>query len=85
MPRRIPDYALQFADFNMIVFHRRLYVRLFPAAVSVPVLIKTIRSGKPATSRVWESAHGLEWTMPSPAPYHTFTEPPTITEAEAHS
>jgi cytochrome c oxidase subunit 1 len=49
------------------------------------VLIKTIRSGEPATGRVWESAHGLEWTLPSPAPYHSFTTPPNVTDAEAHS
>ena len=35
MPRRIPDYALQFADFNMISQHRR--VRLRPVAAAVPV------------------------------------------------
>jgi cytochrome c oxidase subunit 1 len=27
---------------------------------------------------VWEGAHGLEWTVPSPAPLHTFEEPPEI-------
>jgi cytochrome c oxidase subunit 1 len=49
------------------------------------LLIKAIRSGAPATARVWESAHGLEWTLPSPAPYHSFTTPPKVTDAEAHS
>ena len=28
--------------------------------------------------RVWEGAHGLEWTVPSPAPYHTFEDPPFV-------
>ena len=27
MPRRIPDYALQFADFNMMSSHWRVYLR----------------------------------------------------------
>jgi cytochrome c oxidase subunit 1 len=49
------------------------------------IVIKTIRGGQRATDRVWEGAHGLEWTVASPAPYHTFTHPPKITEAEAHS
>jgi len=31
-----------------------------------------------ATSRVWEGARGLEWTLPSPAPYHSYTEPPVL-------
>ena len=35
MPRRIPDYALQFADFNMIAIDRR--VRLRPLAADLPV------------------------------------------------
>ena len=25
---------------------------------------------------------GLEWTLPSPAPYHSFTYPPEVTDAE---
>jgi len=28
-----------------------------------------------------EGAIGLEWTVPSPAPYHTFEEPPDIDES----
>jgi cytochrome c oxidase subunit 1 len=29
---------------------------------------------------VWDGArvHGLEWTVPSPAPYHTFDEAPVV-------
>jgi cytochrome c oxidase subunit 1 len=32
--------------------------------------------------RVWEGAHGLEWTVASPPPYHTFEDPPAISEGE---
>ena len=28
--------------------------------------------------QVWENPEGLEWTLPSPVPYHTFTTPPLI-------
>ena len=38
------------------------------------------KKGEPATDRVWEGAHGLEWTVPSPAPYHTFEMPPNMIE-----
>ena len=31
-----------------------------------------------AEARAWEGAEGLEWTVPSPAPYHTFATPPRI-------
>ena len=33
-----------------------------------------------ATAQVWEGARGLEWTLPSPAPYHSFSTPPVITD-----
>ena len=84
MPRRIPDYPLQFADFNM-VSSIGAFIFGFSQVFFLYVLIHAIRSGKPATDRVWEGAHGLEWTLPSPAPYHSFTQPPKISEAESHS
>ena len=78
MPRRIPDYALQFADFNMIssigAFGFGLAQLLFVYAI-----LKCLKGGAKATERVWEGAEGLEWTLPSPAPYHTFETPPVIT------
>ncbi len=77
MPRRIPDYALQFADFNMIssigAFGFGLSQLLF-----LYVILKCIRAGAKATDQVWESADTLEWTLPSPPPYHTFETPPMV-------
>jgi cytochrome c oxidase subunit 1 len=77
MPRRIPDYALQFADFNAwstvgaFVFGLSQLLFLW-------IVVQSIRSGKQATAEVWEGAEGLEWTLPSPAPYHTFATPPVV-------
>ncbi len=77
MPRRIPDYALQFADFNMIsscgafLFGGAQLLFLFN-------VVRTIRSSKKATDEVWEKPTGLEWELPTPAPYHTFSTPPVI-------
>ncbi len=77
MPRRIPDYALQFAEFNMIssiggfVFGLSQLLFLW-------VIIKCVRGGEKASDQVWEGAKGLEWTLPSPAPYHTFETPPVV-------
>jgi cytochrome c oxidase subunit 1 len=77
MPRRIPDYATQFADFNAISS-----VGAFLYGISqlllVWVVVKCIRGGKKATDQVWDGADGLEWTVPSPAPYHTFEEAPIV-------
>jgi len=77
MPRRIPDYAVQFADWNYwssiggFVFGLSQILFLY-------IIIKTIKGGEKATDQVWESAEGLEWTIPSPAPYHTFVTPPEV-------
>ncbi len=77
MPRRIPDYALQFTEFNQIssigAFVLGLSQLLF-----LYIVVQTIKGGKQATDRVWEGAEGLEWTVPSPAPYHTFATAPQV-------
>ena len=77
MPRRIPDYALQFADFNAIAsigafgfgFSQLLFVYL---------IFKTIRGGEKASDNVWDNPEGLEWTLSSPPPYHSFTTAPEV-------
>ena len=77
MPRRIPDYALQFADFNMIssigAFGFGTTQLLF-----LYVVLKCIRGGAKAPAKPWEGAKTLEWTLPSPAPYHSFEIPPVV-------
>jgi len=84
MPRRIPDYNVMFTDFNQWAsigaFGLGLTQLLF-----LYIVLKTIKGGPKATDRVWEGAHGLEWTLPSPAPYHTFSTPPKVTDENAHS
>lgn len=79
MPRRIPDYALQFADFNAIVTVGA-FIFGFSQLIFIYNLYKTViqKKGEDASSEVWESTDGLEWTIPSPAPYHTFAEPPQV-------
>ncbi len=78
MPRRVPDYALQFADFNQIAsigaFGFGLSQLLFLAAV-----VLCIRGGEKAPANPWEGANTLEWThLPSPAPYHSFATAPKL-------
>ncbi|MGH8728799.1 MAG: cytochrome c oxidase subunit I [Burkholderiales bacterium] len=77
MPRRIPDYALQFAEFNMIssigAFGFGLSQLLF-----LYIVLKCIRGGAKAPAKAWEGADTLEWTLPSPPPYHTFETPPLV-------
>ncbi len=85
MPRRIPDYAVQFADWNMIssvggfIFGASQLLFLY-------IVIDTIRggTGEKVSDEVWEDAskHSLEWTLPTPLPYHTWTTPPASVPTE---
>ena len=78
MPRRVPDYALQFADFNMIASIGAFGFGL-SQLIFVWVVVKAARGGgEKAPARSWEGAEGLEWTVPSPAPHHTFEEAPVV-------
>jgi cytochrome c oxidase subunit 1 len=77
MPRRIPDYSLQFAEFNAMATVGA-FVFGFSQLIFLYNVIKTVRGGEKATDQVWEGADGLEWTLPSPAPFHSFTTPPTV-------
>jgi cytochrome c oxidase subunit 1 len=77
MPRRIPDYALQFAEFNMISS-----IGAFALGASqltfLYVVVKCVRGGVKAPAKVWEGAEGLEWSLASPPPYYTFTTQPVV-------
>jgi len=78
MPRRIPDYNIAFTGFNQISSIGGFWFGL-SQLIFVGVIIHCVyRSKQKATSQVWEGAKGLEWTLPSPAPHHTFQTPPTI-------
>ena len=77
MPRRIPDYSTQFADFNSIASIGAIGFGL-SQLLFVYIVVQCVRKkGVAATQEVWDNPRGLEWTVPSPAPYHTFETPPT--------
>ena len=77
MPRRIPDYSVQFAEFNMWSSIGGFVFGLSQVFFCY-IVYKTIKGGEKATDQVWEGAKGLEWTLSSPPPYHSFTEAPEI-------
>ena len=70
---------MQFADFNLVAsigaFGFGLAQVYFVCAVVWPMLRKR---GAPAPQRPWPGAEGLEWEVPSPAPYHTHETPPRL-------
>ncbi|MEY3981307.1 MAG: hypothetical protein RLZZ281_176, partial [Pseudomonadota bacterium] len=83
MPRRYADYNMQFADFNAIAS-----VGAFGFGLSqlllLYIVIKCIQGGPKAADNPWESNQGgLEWSVPSPAPFHTFETPPVF-KGQAH-
>src|SRR5438045_2838089 len=69
MPRRIPDYAVQFTDWNMVssigAFGFGLAQLLFPY-----IIWKCVRSGERVGKKAWEGAHGLAWELPWPPLYN---------------
>jgi cytochrome c oxidase subunit 1 len=46
----------------------------------VYIIWKCAKGGAKASAVVWDGARttSLEWTVPSPAPYHTFDEAPVV-------
>ena len=84
MPRRIPDYAVQFTDWNMVSSIGG-FIFGFSQLLFVWAIVKCVRGGKKASDQVWEGARGLEWTLTSPPPYHSFVTPPTVTDEIAHT
>ncbi|WP_240635880.1 cbb3-type cytochrome c oxidase subunit I, partial [Caldimonas tepidiphila] len=79
MPRRYVDYPMQFTDFNVIssigAFGFGLAALYFLLFILIPMMRK---KGRPAPQRPWEGAEGLEWEVPSPAPFHTYENPPKL-------
>lgn len=79
MPRRIPDYPDPYTGWN--------YVSSVGAAITAVgtllffvVLFMTLRSKETVGANQWgEGATTLEWTVPSPAPFHTHEVLPDMT------
>ena len=78
MPRRIPDYNVAFADWNMVSSIGGFWFGLSQLIFVGNIVYTVYFARQKAGARVWEGARGLEWTVPSPAPHHTFEVPPVI-------
>ncbi len=84
MPRRIPDYPDAFAGWNLVSSYGA-YLAFASSMVFIVAAIWVMFNGKKVTAaNPWGlPADTLEWTVPSPAPHHTFEELPQI-KAPAH-
>src|SRR3954466_4691062 len=84
MPRRYADYPMQFADFNMVASIGAFWFGLSQVYFFFAIVLPVLRGqGVPAAQRPWNNpdgkgAEGLEWEVPSPAPFHTFEVPPRL-------
>ena len=84
MPRRYADYPMQFADFNEIASIGGFAFGFAQVWFFLFVALPAMRGkGEPAPQRPWNDAdgagaEGLEWEVPSPAPFHTFETPPKL-------
>jgi cytochrome c oxidase subunit 1 len=82
MPRRYADYPMQFADFNAVASVGAFGFGLMQVYFLFWVVIPMMRGkGEKASQKPWEGAEGLEWEVPSPAPFHTFETPPKLNTA----
>jgi len=78
MPRRIPDYPDAFAHWNLVSSWGYRVVAL-GVLVFLVQLVYIFFFGKKAAANPWgEGATTLEWTLPSPPPFHQFNELPKI-------
>ncbi|WP_168787789.1 cytochrome c oxidase subunit I [Paraburkholderia aromaticivorans] len=80
MPRRYADYPAQLTNWNQIAtigaFGFGLMQVYFLFFVALPAYRGT--GVAKAADKPWDGAEGLEWTVPSPAPFHTFEIPPEV-------
>ena len=78
MPRRVADYPDAFAGWN-IVSSIGAYISFAGALFFLWVVYKTFTSGEKVEANYWgEGATSLEWSVASPAPFHTHEEPPHV-------
>jgi len=78
MPRRIADYPEAFAGWNL-VSSLGSFVSGFGALVFFFGVVQAFMRGERAADNPWGAgATTLEWTLPSPPPFHQYNELPLI-------
>ena len=85
MPRRIPDYPDAYWGWNFVSSIGAL-ITMVGTFMFLYVMWYTYRKGAIAEANPWgEGATTLEWTVPSPAPFHTHEELPVIGATGHHA
>jgi cytochrome c oxidase subunit 1 len=84
MPRRIPDYPDAYWGWNFVSSIGAL-ITMVGTFMFLYIMWYTYRKGKIAEANPWgEGATTLEWSVPSPAPFHTHEELPVISAGTGH-
>jgi cytochrome c oxidase subunit 1 len=81
MPRRYPDYPEAYTFWHEISTYG-YYIMAGSMVFFFVNVLYALLAGKKAEANPWgEGATTLEWTLPSPPPYHQFETLPVITDA----
>jgi cytochrome c oxidase subunit I len=84
MPRRISDYPDAYAGWNMVA-SLGSFLSGASTLLFVYIVFHTLFAGKRVGANYWgEGATTLEWTLPSPPPFHSYDELPVIASSRAH-
>jgi cytochrome c oxidase subunit 1 len=84
MPRRYVDYPDAFAGWNYISSIGS-YISAAGVLVFLVMLAEAFMRKRAAAANPWgPGATTLEWTLPSPPPFHQFNELPRVKPAEHH-
>jgi cytochrome c oxidase subunit 1 len=84
MPRRYIDYPDIFAEWNLISTWGA-YLSGVSTMFFLVMAGYSMFAGRKAAANPWGAgADTLEWTVPSPAPFHTFEEQPNFGSAKLH-
>jgi cytochrome c oxidase subunit I len=84
MPRRISDYPDAFAGWNMVA-SIGAYISYASTLFFIFIVLHTLLRGQKVPANPWgQGATTLEWTLPSPPPFHTFEEIPHMAPTAGH-
>jgi len=78
MPRRYPDYTDAYAYWNEISTLGYVVMAASMIVFFVNIGYSLVAGRKPGNNPWGEGATTLEWTLPSPPPYHQFETLPVI-------
>ncbi len=83
MPRRIHDYPDAYAGWNLVSSYGALVTAIGTIWFFYVVFLTFTRGAKCADNPWGVGATTLEWSVPSPAPFHTHEEIPDLTHRQA--